>query len=112
MNFDHPDLNKLADGAARSPFVAGLLGALVTAARGMPGTTWRERLAHSLSGAAMAGYLGPGAAEWFGISGQNLMSAGAFLVGMFGLNASAAVWEYLKTAKLSDWLPGLKKGGE
>ena len=109
---DHEQLAKAAEGAARSPFTAGLFGALVTALRGMPGTTWRERLAHSLSGAAMAGYLGPGAAEWFGISGQNLMSAGAFLVGMFGLNASAAVWEYLKTAKLSDWLPGLKKGGE
>lgn len=112
MNLDPEQLGKAAETAAKSPFVAGLFGALVTAMRGMPGATWREKAAHTASGAFMAGFVGPGAAEWFGLSGESLMSAGAFLLGMFGLNASAAVWDYFKHAKLTDWLPSLKKGGE
>ena len=112
MNIDPDQIGKAAESAARSPFVAGLFGALVTALRGMPGATWGEKAAHTASGAFMAGFVGPGAADWFGLSGQNLMSAGAFLLGMFGLNASAAVWDYLKGAKLTDWLPSIKKGGQ
>ena len=108
---DHEQIAKAAEGAARSPFTAGLFGALVTALRGMPGTTWSERIGHSFSGALMAGFVGPGAAQWFGLEGERLMAALAFLLGMFGLNASAAVWDYFKTAKLSDWLPFLKKEG-
>lgn len=110
MNLDPDQISKAADGVARSPFSAGLFGALVTAMRGMPGASWRERAAHTASGAFMAGFVGPGAADWFGLTGQNFMSALAFLLGMFGLNASAAVWDYFKTAKLTDWLPALKKG--
>jgi hypothetical protein len=111
MSFDPEQLGKAADGVARSPFAAGLFGALVTAMRGMPGASWRDRMAHVASGSFMAGFVGPGAAEWFGLSSQNLMFALAFLLGMFGLNISAAFWAYLKTAKVSDWLPWVTKQG-
>jgi hypothetical protein len=111
MPIDPEQFSKAAEGAARSPFAAGFLGALVTAMRGMPGASWRERCAHSVSGAFMAGYLGPGISEWFGLTSPSLLGATAFLVGMFGLNASAGVWDYLKTASVLDWLPGFKRRG-
>jgi hypothetical protein len=110
MDVNPDQISKAADSIARSPFAAGLFGALVTAMKGMPGATWKERFAHTASGSFMAGFVGPGAADWFGLSGQNLMSALAFLLGMFGLNASAALWDYFKHAKVTDWLPNFKKG--
>lgn len=114
MAIDPDHLGRTADDLARSPFTAGLLGAVVTALRGMPGTTWRERASHSVAGAFMAGYLGPGIGEWFGLQSQSLLGATAFLVGMFGLNASAGVWAYFKSTGPADWLPWLRgnKGGD
>lgn len=111
MPLDPDHIARTADDLARSPFTAGLLGAVVTALRGMPGTTWRERASHSVAGAFMAGYLGPAAADWFGLTSQSLLGATAFLVGMFGLNASAGVWAYFKSAGPADWLPWLRKNG-
>lgn len=112
MSIDPEHISKTAEGVARSPFLAGFLGALVTALRGMPGASWAEKSAHSVSGAFMAGFLGPGIAEWFALTTQSLMGAIAFLVGMFGLNASAGIWAYLKTARVTDWLPWVKRKGD
>lgn len=113
MPLDPDQLSRAADDVARSPFTAGLLGAVVTALRGMPGTTWGERISHSVAGALMAGHLGPGIGEWFGLTGQSMLGATSFLVGMFGLNISAGLWAYFKSTGPADWFPWLRgKGGE
>lgn len=113
MPLDPDQLGRTADDLARSPFTAGLLGAVVTALRGMPGATWGERASHAIAGTFMGGTLAPGVAEWFGLTSPSMLGATASLIGMFGLNASAGVWAYLKTSGPADWLPWLrKKGGE
>lgn len=94
--------------AAKSPFLAGALGALV-ALRGVPGASWKERIINAVSGSLMAGFLAPAASEYFGLITQPMQSAMAFAIGLFGLNVTAAILEWIKTVKIDDYLPW-KKG--
>lgn len=88
----------------KSPFVAGFLGAVV-ALRGVPGASWKERTANTLSGSLMAGFLSPAAVEYFGLTTTSMQSAMAFAIGLFGLNLMAAILTFIKNAKLEDYIP-------
>lgn len=95
---------------AKSPFLIGLLGAVV-ALRGVVGMTWTERIANVISGSLMAGFFGPAAAEYFSLDSQAQQSAMAFAIGLFGLNLMAAVLQWIKTLNIGDYIPW-KRGGE
>lgn len=100
---------KAAESVARSPFTAGLFGALVLAFRGDPQTGWKERVVTTLSGCLMAGFLSPAATEYFGLHSPSMQSGMAFFVGLFGLNLMSAVLRWIKTAKVEDYIPWGKK---
>ena len=100
---------KAAESVARSPFTAGLFGALVLSFRGGVETSWRERVVTTLSGGLMAGFLSPAAAEYFSLHTPAMQSGMAFFVGLFGLNLMSAVLRWIKTANLADYIPWGKK---
>jgi hypothetical protein len=101
MNLDpEPILN--------SPFFIGLLGAVV-ALRGVPGTTWKERIANAASGSAMAGFFSPAAAEYFDLSSPSMRAAAAFAIGLFGLNLMASLLMYIRNMDIAAFIPWGKK---
>lgn len=91
-------------GVVHSPFLVGLLGAVV-ALKGAPGDTWPERVFNVVCGALLAGFVSPAVAEYFGLSTPAMHSASAFVVGLFGLNMVAAVVQWIRSATLEDILP-------
>lgn len=93
--------------AATSPFAVGLLGSII-ALRSTPGTTWAERITNVISGALMAGFLSPAIAEYFGLTSHAMQGATAFVVGLFGLNITATLFDWIRTMKLADLLPWRK----
>ena len=78
-------------------------------ARGAPGATWKERMFNLVAGTLLAGYLSPALTEYFHLTTPAMQSAAAFVVGLFGLNLTAAVVEYIKGADLGTYFPGRKK---
>lgn len=100
---------KAAESVARSPFTAGLFGALVLSFRGDVQTSWKERVVTTLSGGLMAGFMSPAAAEYFSLHTPAMQSGMAFFVGLFGLNLMSAVLRWIKTANLADYIPWGKK---
>lgn len=100
-----------AEEVAKSPWLTGALGAVV-ALRGVPGTTWLERLLNVLSGSLLSGFLSPALSEYFGMSTQAMQSAMSFAVGLFGLNLMAAVLLFIKTAKIEDYIPWGRKSDQ
>lgn len=90
--------------AAESPFLVGLLGAIVSL-RGTPGLTWRERAFNVASGTILAGFLSPALTEYFALTTPAMQSAAAFVVGLFGLNLTAAVAQWIKGADLTALVP-------
>lgn len=92
----------------KSPFVIGALGALV-ALRGAPGETWPTRLVNVVCGAAIAGYVSPGAAEWLSLTSPAQQAAMAFASGLFGMNFVATVVAWIKELKLADVLPWARR---
>lgn len=100
---------KATDSIVRSPFTAGLFGALVLSFRGGTETTWRGRIATIVSGCLMAGFISPAASEYFALHTPAMQSGMAFFVGLFGLNLTAAVMHWIKTANISDYVPWGKK---
>jgi hypothetical protein len=103
-----PQTTKAVESVARSPFSAGLLGALVLAFRGGESSSWRERIVTSLSGCVLAGLLTPAAAEYFNLTTQAMQSGMAALIGLFGLNLFTAVSQWIKTADIADYIPWRK----
>ena len=95
--------------AAKSPFIAGVFGALV-ALRGVPGQGWPERIANVASGTLMAGFFAPAVSEYFGLETAEMRSAIAFAIGLFGLNIMAVILASLKTINLADFIPWKKRG--
>lgn len=88
----------------RNPWVAGAAGAIV-ALRGAPGETWRQRIFNIACGTLLAGYLSDGVSEFFGLTTIGMQSAGAFLLGLFGMNLIAAIVLAIQNTKLSDLMP-------
>ena len=99
-----------AEEVAKSPWLAGALGAIV-ALRGVPGASWLERLINVLCGSLLSGFLSPALSEYFGMTTPAMQSAVAFAVGLFGLNLMAAILEFIKTAKLGDYIPWKRGDG-
>lgn len=100
-----------AEEVAKSPWLAGALGAVV-ALRGVPGTSWLERLINVLCGSLLSGFFSPALSEYFGMTTSAMQSAVSFAVGLFGLNLMAAILEFIKRAKLEDYIPGKRGGGQ
>lgn len=96
---------------ARSPWLPGVLGAIV-AVRSAPGATWPERLVNILCGALISGFASPALSEYFGMTTQAMQSAMAFAVGLFGLNVVASITAWTKAMKVEDFLPWKRKGGD
>lgn len=92
-----------------SPFLIGFAGAVV-ALRGAPGKTWLERVINATCGALMAGFMTAAIAEFFGLRTAEMQSAIAFCIGLFGMNLTAAVNDWIREAKLADVVPWIKKG--
>lgn len=101
------DQEKVAQ-AVQSPFFIGLLGGIV-ALRGVPGTSWRERMFNMLSATLVAGFLSPAVAEFFSFDSQAMQSACAFAVGLFGLNITAAIVSYINSVDIGALVPWGKK---
>lgn len=87
--------------AARHPLVAGLAGALI-GLRWAPGSTWGERLVNVAAGSAIAGYVGPAAAEAFELHTPAAQSALGFGLGLFGISLATVLVQTLRDLKLAE----------
>jgi hypothetical protein len=107
------DVNINPEVVAKSPFLAGLIGAII-GLRWVPGLTWGSKALNLASGCALAGFFAPGISDWYGLETDSVRSALACAIGVFGLNVIAAVQEAIKTADILSWLPWNrnKTGGE
>jgi hypothetical protein len=92
----------------KSPFVPSFFGAYISL-KFVPGLTFFERAFNLSSGCLLGGYLAPGIADWFGLESQRVVAVVAVLVGLFGLNLTDAVMQWIKifTATVADWLSKL-----
>ena len=95
------------DSLARSPWVAGALGAVVSL-KSIPGVTWFERIFNVLCGALIAGYASPAVAEFYSLHSPQMLGATAFGCGIFGLNLVSAIVETIRTNNLTSFLPWRK----
>ncbi len=91
---------------AGSHFVTGALGALVTAIKFTPGASWPERSFNVVAGSMAAGYGTPALAEWLGMSSAGYVNGAAFVVGLLGMSAVAAVLQALRDLKLAEIISG------
>lgn len=76
---------------ARSPFVIGAVGALITAVKFTPGASWAERAFNVAAGSAAAGFVTPALVEWLGMRSPAYASGAAFVCGLVGMSLAAAV---------------------
>ena len=90
---------------SESPFVAGAIGALITAVRFTPGATWAERAVNVLSGSTVAGFVAPALAEWLHLSPVYL-SAASFVLGLVGMSLVAASLQAIKDTPLGQIVTG------
>jgi hypothetical protein len=102
------------DHIAKSPFVIGGLGALVTAWRFTPGASWSERVGNVLAGALASGYGTPALVKWLAVTGDEYRGALAFVLGLLAMSLLAAATQAVKETPfgqiLSGWL-SRKVGG-
>jgi hypothetical protein len=89
--------------AARHPAVPGIVGAVI-GLRWAPGATWWERIINVTSGSAIAGYVGPAAAEVFDLATPASQSALGFGLGLFGISLATALMQALRNLQLGDIL--------
>ncbi len=96
------------DRLARSPFLIGGLGALVTAIRFTPGASWPERAANVIAGALATGYCTPALAAWLQIKEPQYENALAFVLGLLAMSLLAAGLQAVKETPfgqiLASWL--------
>ena len=91
---------------ARSPFVVGALGALVTAVRFTPGASWFERGFNVLAGSLAAGYISPALVAWLGLHAEPYASSAAFVVGLLGMSVASALLAAIRDTPLGVILTG------
>lgn len=87
---------------ARSPFVVGLIGSLVTAVKFTPGASWKEKVVNTLAGMLVAGYTTPVLIEWLHMTSTGYANGAAFVVGLLGMSLVAAAIDWLKSGKLGE----------
>src|SRR5437868_1121107 len=98
---------------ARSPFVIGALGALVTAIKFMPGVNWWERLINVVAGSLAAGYVTPALVEWLKMPSLGYSNGAAFVIGLLGMSIAAAILQAIKETPLGQILTGwLQRRGQ
>lgn len=102
-----PDIDLPA--AARHPLVAGLAGALI-GLRFAPGAGWLDRLINVVSGGAIAGYVGPAAAEFLALPSPAARSALGFALGLFGISLATVLMQALRDLKLGEILAERLRG--
>ena len=91
---------------ARSPFLIGAVGALVTAIKFTPGASWPERGFNIVAGALCAGFITPALVEWLHMSSNNYVSGAAFVVRLLGMSFAAAILDGIKSLKVADIISG------
>lgn len=91
--------------AARSPWVAGVLGSVVSL-RWVPGATVVGRMFHVGSGTVCAGFISPALTEWLHVAPIAVQSGLAFAVGLFGLSLAAAATEAIKAVGWAEVIKG------
>lgn len=93
---------------ARSPFLVGAIGALITAVKFTPGASLIERAFNVVAGSAAAGYITPAFMEWLNMKSVSYASGGAFLFGLVGMSLAAALLQAIKDTPfgviLASWL--------
>lgn len=92
--------------ALRSPFLAGAVGALITAVKFTPGANWCERLFNASSGTALAVIVAPALVEWLHLTSPTYLSATAFFLGLLGMSLAAALMQALKDTPFGQILAG------
>lgn len=99
---------------ARSPFVVGALGALVTAVKFTPGASWIERSFNVVAGSLAAGYVAPALIAWLSLRDEPYASGAAFVVGLLGMSVASAVVQAIRETPfgviLSGWLSRNNRG--
>lgn len=101
MVFDF-DLERLA----RSPFVTGAVGALITAVKFTPGASWKERVFNVAAGSATAGFVAPALTEWLNFKTPSMASGAAFVLGLVGMSLAAATLQAIKDTPLGQIVTG------
>lgn len=99
MDFDQ-------DHIARNPFVVGAVGALITALRFTPGSTWIEKVLNAASGSAFAGFLVPPIVEWLHMTSPAYVSGAAFMFGLVGMSLAAAILQGIKDTPIGQIVTG------
>lgn len=96
------------DRIARSPFIVGGLGALITAVKFTPGASWWERAFNVIAGSIAAGFVTPALVEWLNMDSPAYASGAAFMLGLVGMSLAAALMQAIKEtpfgAILTGWL--------
>lgn len=87
---------------ARSPFVVGAIGALITALRFTPGAGWKERALNVVSGSLAAGFITPALTEWLRMTSPAYVSGAAFLLGLLGMSLAAALLDGIKNTRIGE----------
>lgn len=94
------------DSIARSDFMTGALGSLVTALKFTPGATWLERAGNVLAGALASGYGTPALVKWLAITGDEYRGALAFVLGLLAMSLLAALQQAIKETPFGQIIAG------
>jgi hypothetical protein len=103
-----PDID--LSSAIKHPLAAGLAGALI-GLRFAPGVGWLDRAINVISGGAIAGYVGPAAAEFLALSSPAAQSALGFGLGLFGISLATVLMQTLRDLRLAEILADRMRGG-
>ncbi len=99
MDFDFKDLAR--------PETAGIAGSIISL-KFSPGSSWSERAINLCASCAIVYFVAPAATEFFSIKTDGMSSFLSFVIGLFGLNFAAQLFDGIKQTKfgeiITDWL--------